>query len=76
MPLVDVREEWEFASSPSSGKLIPLGSLLQHIEELPKEEFAIVCASGIRSLKAVLSLRELGISAKSIRGGLFSRNGG
>jgi sulfur-carrier protein adenylyltransferase/sulfurtransferase len=74
MPLIDVREEWEFASSPSSGKLIPLASLLDHIEELPNEEFAIVCASGIRSLRAVSSLRELGIKAKSVHGGLFSQN--
>ncbi len=74
MPLIDVREEWEFFASPSSGELIPLGSLLDRIEELPKEEFAIVCASGIRSLRAVTTLRERGINAKSIRGGLFSRN--
>jgi molybdopterin/thiamine biosynthesis adenylyltransferase/rhodanese-related sulfurtransferase len=74
MPLIDVREEWEFLASPSSGKLIPLGSLLERVEELPSEEFAIVCASGIRSLKAVSSLKERGITAKSIRGGLFSRN--
>ena len=75
MPLIDVREEWEFRATPSTGKLIPLGSLLDRIEELPKEEFAIVCASGIRSLRAVSSLREHGVKAKSIRGGLFSRSG-
>jgi rhodanese-related sulfurtransferase len=74
MPLIDVCEEWEFASAPSTGKLIPINSLMGRIEELPKEEFAIVCASGVRSLRAVLSLRERGIRAKSIRGGLFSRN--
>jgi sulfur-carrier protein adenylyltransferase/sulfurtransferase len=74
MPLIDVREESEFSASPSSGKLIPLGSLLNRIEELPNEEFAIVCASGIRSLRAVSTLWERGIKAKSIRGGLFSRN--
>jgi molybdopterin/thiamine biosynthesis adenylyltransferase/rhodanese-related sulfurtransferase len=74
MPLIDVREEWEFLAAPSSGKLIPLGSLLDHIEALPNEEFAIVCASGIRSLKAIISLREHGIKAKSIRGGMSSRN--
>jgi adenylyltransferase/sulfurtransferase len=74
MPLIDVREEWEFASLPSAGKLVPLGSLLDRIEELPKEEFAIVCASGIRSLKAIISLREHGIKAKSIRGGMSLYN--
>jgi molybdopterin/thiamine biosynthesis adenylyltransferase/rhodanese-related sulfurtransferase len=74
MPLIDVREEWEFQASPSTGMLVSLGSLLDRIEELPNEEFAIVCASGIRSLRAVSSLLEHGIKAKSIRGGLFSRN--
>ncbi len=72
MPLIDVREEWEFCSFPSLGKLIPLGSLLDRIEELPNEAFAIVCASGTRSLRAVTLLRERGINAKSIRGGLSS----
>ena len=72
MPLIDVREESEFQATPSTGQLIPLGSLLDHIEELPREEFAIVCGSGIRSRRAVTSLRELGIKAKSIRGGMSS----
>ncbi len=72
MPLIDVREEWEFRASPSLGKHIPLGSLLDRIQELPKDEFAIVCASGIRSLRAVTSLRDRGIKAKSIRGGMSS----
>jgi molybdopterin/thiamine biosynthesis adenylyltransferase/rhodanese-related sulfurtransferase len=73
LPLIDVREEWEFASTPSTGKLIPLGSLLDRIQELPNEAFAIVCASGIRSLRAVTILRERGIKVKSIRGGMSSR---
>ncbi len=72
MPLIDVREEWEFCASPSTGKLIPLGSLLDRLEELPNEEFAIVCALGIRSVRAVTRLRERGINAKSIRGGMSS----
>ncbi len=70
MPLVDVREEWEFRSDPSNGKLIPLGALLDRTMELPREEFAVVCASGIRSLKAVNLLKERGVRAKSIKGGM------
>jgi sulfur-carrier protein adenylyltransferase/sulfurtransferase len=70
MPLVDVREEWEFAASPSDGVLIPLGSLAERMDELPKCEFAIVCAAGIRSLSAVLMLRTHGINAKCLRGGM------
>ncbi len=70
MPLIDVREEWEFYGQPSKGKLIPLGSLLARIAELPREKFGIVCASGIRSLQAVSLLREKGFDAVSIRGGM------
>ncbi len=74
IPLVDVREEWEFQAAPSTGRLIPLGSLSEHLEELPKEDFAIVCASGIRSMQAVTLLRTFGIAAKSIHGGISARN--
>ena len=74
MPLVDVREEWEFAASPSDGMLIPLASLIERMEELPKSEFAIVCAVGVRSLRAVSVLKAYGINAKSLRGGMQARN--
>ena len=74
MPLVDVREEWEFAALPSSGMLIPLGSLGERLIELPKGEFAIVCAAGVRSMTAVTMLKTYGIHAKSLRGGMQARD--
>jgi len=70
MPLIDVREEWEFYGQPSKGKLIPMGSLAERIAELPHEKFGIVCASGIRSLEAASMLRQKGFDAVSIRGGM------
>jgi sulfur-carrier protein adenylyltransferase/sulfurtransferase len=70
MPLVDVREEWEFYDKPSNGKLIPMGSLSERLRELPSGKFGIVCASGIRSLQAVSILRKKGFDAVSIRGGM------
>ncbi|MFI5202534.1 MAG: ThiF family adenylyltransferase, partial [Candidatus Kapaibacterium sp.] len=70
MPLIDVREEWEFYGQPSKGKLIPMGSLAERIEELPNGKFGIVCASGIRSLEAASMLRQKGFDAVSIRGGM------
>ena len=74
LPLVDVREEREYASIPTQGKLIPLGSLLERVGELPQEPFAIVCSMGIRSLNAVKLLRERGRNdVRSIRGGLNAR---
>jgi molybdopterin/thiamine biosynthesis adenylyltransferase/rhodanese-related sulfurtransferase len=74
MQLVDVREEQEFAAYPSEGMLIPLSSLSERIEELPQVEFAVVCASGVRSLSAVSMLKTCGQRAKSIRGGMQARN--
>jgi sulfur-carrier protein adenylyltransferase/sulfurtransferase len=70
MPLVDVREEQEFYEQPSRGKLIPLGLLLDRLDELPNEKFGIVCASGVRSLEAASLLRSKGFDAVSIRGGM------
>ncbi len=74
MPLIDVREEWEFYGRPSKGKLIPMGSLMARIRELPREPFGIVCASGSRSLTAAAMLRSRGFSAVSIRGGVNAQN--
>lgn len=70
MPLIDVREEWEFYSQPSKGKLIPMGMLLSRIAELPQEPFGIICASGSRSLTAAAMLRSRGFNAVSIHGGM------
>lgn len=72
LPLIDVREPWEFTAEPSNGILIPLGSLLGRMEEMPEGELAVVCASGVRSRKAVQLLREHGRVAKSVHGGLRS----
>jgi molybdopterin/thiamine biosynthesis adenylyltransferase/rhodanese-related sulfurtransferase len=75
IPMVDVREELEFASRPSEGKLIPLGSFLDRIRELPQGPFAVVCSMGIRSLNAVKLLRDRGrADVRSIRGGMNARN--
>jgi len=75
MPLVDVREELEFANVPSQGKLIPLGSFLDRIHELPQGPFAVVCSMGVRSLNAVKLLRDRGrTNVWSIRGGMNARN--
>jgi molybdopterin/thiamine biosynthesis adenylyltransferase/rhodanese-related sulfurtransferase len=74
MPLIDVREEWEFANEPSEGILIPLRSLAARLDELPNTEFAIVCAAGIRSMTAVTILKSHDIKSKSIRGGMQARD--
>jgi len=73
LPLVDVREAWEFSERPSPGVLIPLGSLFERMQELPREPFGVVCASGSRSLTAAALLKSKGFAAVSIRGGIRSK---
>jgi molybdopterin/thiamine biosynthesis adenylyltransferase/rhodanese-related sulfurtransferase len=70
---VDVRSPEEFAKMRISGALnLPLEGLLASptIELKNVETVFVYCTSGIRSMEAVLSLRERGIDARSVRGGL------
>lgn len=71
---VDVREPWERKQSfLPVGLHIPLGSLETSSEEFPLNRVVVtVCEHGVRSLKAALLLRERGINAYSLRGGLSS----
>ncbi len=72
--LLDVREPSEYAVSHISGcKLIPLGELLQRAEnELSKEgPIVIYCAHGIRSMRGLLALKQLGYqNLRSLEGGI------
>ena len=56
--LLDVREPVEFRHGHIAGaKLIPLGDLSVHLEELPKNrEIVCICATGHRSVPAVREL--------------------
>jgi adenylyltransferase/sulfurtransferase len=52
--LIDVREEWEYASENLGGENIPLGSIEKNIDKILKEKQVIVyCRSGNRSKKAI-----------------------
>lgn len=72
--LIDVREPEEYEESRIEGcKLIPLGELLQRAEsELDREaEIVLYCAHGIRSLQALIALRQLGfMKTRSLEGGI------
>ena len=71
--LVDVREPAEFQICRIEGaKLIPLGALAGQVQSLPdNEEVICYCHHGIRSLDAVVWLRQQGIErAKSLAGGI------
>lgn len=72
--LLDVREPWERAlAALPGGELVPLGSLGARVGELEVPEAALVvvyCHHGMRSLSGAAILREAGIDAVSLRGGI------
>jgi sulfur-carrier protein adenylyltransferase/sulfurtransferase len=75
--LLDVREphEYQIARIPGS-TLIPLGQLGSRYGELPPassgKEIIVHCKSGVRSAKAVNLLKEHGIEAKNLKGGILA----
>jgi molybdopterin/thiamine biosynthesis adenylyltransferase/rhodanese-related sulfurtransferase/molybdopterin converting factor small subunit len=75
--LLDVREpqEYQICRIPGS-TLIPLGQLPSRLAELPAptdgREIVVHCKSGVRSAKAVRLLREQGIPAKNLKGGILA----
>ena len=73
--LLDVREPQEFqiCRIPDS-TLIPLGQLPARLAEVPADapEIIVHCKSGVRSAKAVRLLREQGIPARNLKGGILA----
>jgi adenylyltransferase/sulfurtransferase len=74
--LLDVRETHEFQISRIAGStLIPLGQLPGRLGELPigsGQEIIVHCKSGVRSAKAVAILKQNGIEAKNLKGGILA----
>jgi rhodanese-related sulfurtransferase len=72
--LLDVREPHEYQISRIAGStLIPLGQLPSRLAELPSgQEIVVHCKSGARSAKAVGILKEKGIAAKNLKGGILA----
>src|ERR1043165_1274753 len=59
--LVDVREPFEHEHYNIGGQLIPLGELMAHALELPREKRIVVyCEKGVRSMIAIQRLQQLG----------------
>jgi rhodanese-related sulfurtransferase len=55
--LIDVREEYEFDEANLGGKLIPLGEILNHVDEIDRNKQVVVhCRSGKRSATAIQAL--------------------
>lgn len=71
--LVDVREQSEWDLGHVEGtKLIPLGQLPMRWRELdPDKRWVCVCRSGNRSNYAAAMLRQAGIEAANMQGGML-----
>ncbi|HWH32495.1 MAG TPA: molybdopterin-synthase adenylyltransferase MoeB [Egibacteraceae bacterium] len=70
--LLDVREPHEFQISRIAGaELIPLAELPDSLQDLElNAEYVVLCKSGARSLRAAELMREAGLRARSMRGGI------
>ncbi|NOX63482.1 MAG: rhodanese-like domain-containing protein [Chloroflexi bacterium] len=73
--LIDVREPWEYNEGHIPGvTLIPLGTLPNRINEIPKDKTVIMtCRSGNRSGQAYRFLREQGFdNVHNMEGGILA----
>lgn len=70
--LLDVREPFEHASTRIEGAvLIPMGSVMQQLDQLPKDRpIAVHCQSGGRSARVTAALRQKGYNALNVAGGI------
>jgi rhodanese-related sulfurtransferase len=70
--LIDVREEGEAAICSIDGStLIPMNTLPQHLQELPRDRaVALYCHSGMRSMMVGQWLSNQGFDALSLAGGI------
>lgn len=70
--LVDVREQVEWISGHAAAAThVPLGYILQSLGNFPRDEkVVVVCRSGNRSMHAVVAMREAGIDAYNLAGGM------
>lgn len=72
--LLDVREEAEYQTCNLGGKLIPLGQLIRHFDEIPRDRMIVVhCKAGGRSAKAAKLLCEQGFEhVHNLEGGILA----
>lgn len=57
--LIDVREQYEFDEAQIGGTLIPMGDVMDRVEEIPKDKQVVVhCRSGKRSASVIMALEQ------------------
>jgi rhodanese-related sulfurtransferase len=72
--LVDVREqdEWDAGHAPAA-HLVPMSTISDHLDELPKDEqFLVICHSGGRSRRVTDMLLAAGFDAVNVEGGMMA----
>ncbi|MGF1645654.1 MAG: rhodanese-like domain-containing protein [Kineosporiaceae bacterium] len=69
--LVDVREddEWQAGHAPGA-RHFPLSQVPSRLGEIPEGDVHVICRSGGRSARAVAWLRENGVDAVNVGGGM------
>lgn len=74
--IIDVRESWEYDEFNIGAKLIPLGELQMHVEDLEdlkEEELIMHCRSGSRSAAACSYLMRIGFTnVRNLTGGILA----
>jgi adenylyltransferase/sulfurtransferase len=70
--LVDVRQDWEHQTCRIEGaKLVPLGTIPANLGVFEEaDEVVLYCHHGLRSLDAAAFLRQQGVNARSMAGGI------
>jgi len=69
--LLDVREPWETATGVVAGsELIPLAQFLADPGQVGSEPVVVICAHGVRAQRAAEALRDRGVTASVLAGGL------
>jgi rhodanese-related sulfurtransferase len=70
VPLVDVREEDEFAAGRVPGAVnLPLSRIGDLLDQLPDEPFDVICQAGGRSARVVQALEARGYDVTNVEGG-------
>lgn len=73
--LIDVREEYEFDEVNINGKLIPMGEIMDHLDEVSRDKKVVVhCRSGKRSASVIQALESQHgfTNLYNLRGGILA----
>jgi len=70
VPLIDVRETYEFEAGHVPGAVnLPMSTLGERLHELPDGTFDVICQVGGRSARVVEALESRGYDATNVDGG-------